>query len=106
MGLHPDVFWAMSPEEFEAAARGWQAEKEEQRRYEDWRLGRVTAIYLNANRDPSKHPEQFTASDVFPHLRDPNEPEPRAEGEEIDEDNSEVTEEELEAQLRAMKGLD
>lgn len=98
MGLAPDVFWSMSPEEFDAAYQGWRAQQDRW----DERLGHVAAHFLNLYRDEKQRPEPFDASYFFPHLapRDPHVPQ------EIDEDDCGMSAEELEAELKAMKGDD
>ncbi len=98
MGLSPDVFWSMSPEEFDAAATGWQAQ---QARWDE-RLGHVAAHFLNLYRDEKQRPEPFDASYFFPHLAPQGAQAPT----EIDEDDCGMSEDELEAELRAMKGED
>lgn len=95
MGLAPEVFWSMSPDEFDAAVRGW----EEQQRREEWRLGHIAALYLEVNRDTKRRPEPYTASDVFPHLAPASREAPQ-----INDDDCGMTDEELDRELKHMKG--
>lgn len=98
MGLAPDVFWSMSPEEFDAAYQGWR----DQHDHWDERLGHVAAHFLNLYRDEKQRPEPFDASYFFPHLA----PQGTTDSTEIDEDDCGMSEEDLEAELRAMKGTE
>mgnify|MGYP003393014344 CR=1 FL=1 len=102
MGLTPDVFWSMSPEEFDAAYLGWKARQDR----EDWRLGHVAAHFLNLYRDEKERPEPFDAGYFFPHLAAPDAITMGQDPEVIDDEDCGMSEEELVAELRAMKGLD
>jgi hypothetical protein len=70
LGLSESDFWQLTLRQFAAMmARVWERE-----RRADLRIGILASLIANANRDPKKRQQPFTAFDFFPQLHVPTSP--------------------------------